>query len=85
MRVRNEAAKLLHRHGIRPGGSELDRLRRGRANIILLISEINTEVNKLVGKESGSRSELSQGELDNIDLNFSSIVEGAWSKLKNGN
>lgn len=85
MRVRNEAAKLLHRHGIRPGGSELDRLRRGRANIILLISEINTKVNELVGKESGNRNELSQGELDHIDSNFSSIVEKAWSKLKNGN
>lgn len=85
MRVRNEAAKLLHRHGIRPGGSELDCLRRGRANIILLISEINTKVNELVGKESGSRNELSQRELDHIDSNFLSIVEKAWSKLKNGN
>lgn len=85
MRVRNEAAKLLHRNGIRPGGSELDRLRRGRANIIILIAEINKKVNDLVGKESGNRSELSQGELDHIDSKFSSLVESAWRELKDGN
>ncbi|WP_455913287.1 DEAD/DEAH box helicase [Pseudomonas syringae] len=85
MRVRTEAARLLYLHGISPGGAELDRLRRGRLNLILLISEINKKVNDLVGKEAGSRNELSQAELDHIDLNFSSIVAAAWEKLKNGN
>lgn len=85
MRVRTEAARLLYLHGISPGGAELDRLRRGRLNLILLISEINKKVNDLVGKEAGSRNELSQAELDHIDLNFSSIVAAAWEQLKNGN
>lgn len=85
MRVRNEAAKLLQRHGIRPGGSELDRLRRGRQNLIILIAEINKKVNNLVGKDSGNRSELSQGELDQIDTNLPSLVASAWKELKDGN
>lgn len=85
MRVRTEAAKILHHHGIRPGGSELDKLRRGRPNIIVLKTAIDKKVNALVGRESGSRSEFSQAELGKIDSHFSSIIESAWSELNNGN
>lgn len=85
MRVRNEAAKLLQRNGIRPGGSELDKLRRGRQNLIIVIAEINKKVNGLVGKEAGNRSELSQAELDQIDSVFSSLVASAWKDIKDGN
>lgn len=84
MRVRNEAAKLLNRHGINPGGSELDRLRRGRPNLIMLKSAIDKKVNLSVGKESGNRSELTQAELDHIDTIFTSILENAWSELQHG-
>jgi len=84
MRVRNEAAKLLNRHGINPGGSELDRLRRGRPNLIMLKSAIDKKVNLSVGKESGNRSELTQAELDHINTIFTSILENAWSELQHG-
>lgn len=85
MRVRSESARILSRHGINPGGRELDKKRLGRQNLIILKTAIDKAVNTFVGKDTGSRSEFSQAELDLIDTNFSEIVSSAWEEIYNGN
>lgn len=85
MRVRSESARILSRHGINPGGRELDKKRLGRQNLIILKTAIDKAVNTFVGKDTGSRSEFSQAELDLIDTNFNEIVSSAWEEIYNGN
>ncbi|WP_282397360.1 DEAD/DEAH box helicase family protein [Pseudomonas sp. PS01298] len=85
MRVRNEAAKLLAQHGINPGGSELDSKHLGRPNLIVVKSAIDKKINISIGKSSGSRSEFSQLELDQINSNLAETINSAWSEIYNGN
>ncbi|WP_123573779.1 DEAD/DEAH box helicase [Pseudomonas chlororaphis] len=85
MRIRTESARILSRHGINPGGRELDKKRLGRQNLIILKSVIDKAVNSFVGKDAGNRSEFSQAELDLIDTNFDEIVSSAWREIYNGN
>ncbi len=84
MRVNAESARILKLHGVNPGGSDLDPLRRGRINWTLLKSNIDRHVNLHVGKAAKSRSDLSREELARIEDNFAEICESAWSELKNG-
>lgn len=85
MRVRNESAKLLSQHGINPGGSELDKKRLGRPNLIIVKAAIDKKINLSIGKPSGNRSEFSQAELDQINLNLTETINSAWSEIYNGN
>lgn len=85
MRVRTESAKLLKQHGINPGGSELDSKRLGRQNLIIVKAAIDKKINLSIGRSSGSRSEFSQPELDQINANLTETINSAWSEIYNGN
>ena len=84
MRVRTEAARILHERGINPGGRELDRQHLGRDNLITLKAAIDRQINAAVGRRSGQRHEFSRTELDQIDKEFDSIVAAAVSEVFNG-
>lgn len=85
MRVHNEVAKILSGKGINPTGYELDRKHLGRHNLIILKAAIDRQINAMVGKGSGKRSEFSRAELDKIDKSFNEIVKLAISEVFNVN
>ena len=85
MRVRTEAARILHERGLNPAGRELDRQHLGRDNLIVLKAAIDRQVNTAVGRTSGQRHEFSRVELDQIDAGFTEIVDAAVRGVFNGN
>ncbi|WP_439869665.1 DEAD/DEAH box helicase [Pseudomonas syringae] len=85
MRVRTESARLLKKHEINPGGSELDTKRLGRQNFIIVKAAIDKKINLSIGRPSRYRSELSQSELDQVTANLTEIINSAWSEIQNGN
>ncbi len=85
MRVKTEAARILHERKINPEGHELDRQRLNRTNLIVLKSTIDRRVNTAVGRKAGERSDLTQTQLDQIDGAFSTIVDEAVREVFDGN
>jgi superfamily II DNA or RNA helicase len=81
MRVRTEAARILHERGVNPEGRTLDRQRRGRSNLIVLKSAIDRQVNATVNRGTGQRTEFSRTELDQIDREFAAIVTRATQEV----
>jgi superfamily II DNA or RNA helicase len=81
MRVRTEAARILHERGVNPEGRNLDRQRRGRSNLIVLKSAIDRQVNATVSRGTGQRPDFSRTELDQIDREFAAIVLRATQEL----
>jgi hypothetical protein len=81
MRVRTEAARILHERGVNPEGRNLDRQRRGRSNLIVLKSAIDRQVNAAVNRGTGQRPEFSRPELDQIDREFAAIVKRATQEV----
>lgn len=84
MRVRTEAARILHQRGMNPEGRDLDRQRLGRSNLIVLKAAIDHQVNAAVGRNSGQRSEFSRAELEQVDAGFSDLVAAAVREVFNG-
>lgn len=85
MRVRTEAARILHERGLNPAGRELDRQHLGRDNLIVLKAAIDRQVNTAAGRSNGQRHEFSRAELDQIDAGFTEIVNAAVRVVFNGN
>jgi hypothetical protein len=84
MRVRTEAARILHDRGINPEGQDLDRKRLGRRNLIVVKTAIDRQVNAAVGRKVGERSDFTRPQLDEIDKDFVAIVERAVQEVFNG-
>lgn len=84
MRVRTEAARLLHQRGINPAGRELDVQRLGRDNLIVMKAAIDRQVNAAVGRTSRQRHELTRSQLDQIDAEFGAIVMAAEREVFDG-
>jgi len=84
MRVKTEAARILHERKINPEGRELDRQRLGRTNLITLKAAIDRQANTAVGRKAGERSEFSKPQLDQIEAEFVAIVERAVQEVFNG-
>ena len=85
VRVRTEAARILHERGLNPAGHELDRQRLGRDNLIVLKAAIDRKVNAAVGRASGQRHDFSRTELDKIEAGFTEFVDAAVLEVFNGN
>ncbi|VWX58805.1 DEAD/DEAH box helicase [Burkholderiales bacterium 8X] len=84
MRVRTEAARILHQRGMNPEGRDLDRKRLGRSNLIVLKAAIDRQVNAAVGHAGGKRSEFSRPELDKIEASFTDLVAAAVGEVFDG-
>jgi hypothetical protein len=83
MRVKTEAARILHERQINPEGHELDRQKLGRTNNITMKSAIDRHVATAVGRKPGQRSEYTQPQLDQIDAEFNAIVGRAVQEVFN--
>lgn len=83
MRVKTEAARILHDRKINPEAQDLDRQRLGRTNLIVLKSAIDRHANTAVGRNAGERSDFSRPQLDQIDKDFVVIVERAVQEVFN--
>ncbi len=81
MRVRTETRRILAERGINPEGRDLDRLRRGRTNFVVLKTAIDRQVNAAVGHQSRERHEFTRSELDQIESDFPRIVECAVQEI----
>ncbi len=76
-RVKTKAAEILADRGINPGGKDLDRLRLGKTNLVVMMSSLHRNVNETVGRKSGERDEFTRQQLDQIDAEWDIIVEKA--------
>ncbi len=84
MRVRTEAARILHERRINADGHDLDRQRLGRTNLIVMKAAIDRHVNTTVGRNTGERSEFTRQQLDQIDRDFVTTVEKAIKEVFSG-
>jgi superfamily II DNA or RNA helicase len=83
VRVKTEAARILHERKINPEGHELDRQKLGRTNLITLKAAIDRHVAAAVGRKLRERSEFTQPQLDQIDAQFDAIVGRAIQEVLN--
>jgi superfamily II DNA or RNA helicase len=81
MRIRTEAGRILGERGINAEGCDLDRQRLGRTNFVVLKSAIDRRVNAAVDRQSGERHEFTRPELNQIEENFSGILEDATQEV----
>ncbi len=81
MRIRTEAGRILAERDINPEGRDLDRQHLGRTNFVVLKSAIDRLVNTAVGRQSGERHEFTRPELDQIEENFSGILDDAVQEV----
>jgi superfamily II DNA or RNA helicase len=81
MRVKTEAARILHDRKINPEGHELDRQKLGRTNHLTLKTAIDRHVATAVGRKLGERSEYTKVQLDQIDAEFNTILENAVQEV----
>ena len=77
MRVRNETGRILGERGVNPEGHDFDRQRLGRTNFVVLKTAIDRQVNAAVGRQFRERHEFTRPEMDQIELDFTGIVERA--------
>lgn len=80
-RVKTSAMLIIKRLQLNPNGKNLDKSFR-LANLAYVISQLNSDINKVVGKKSGCRSELNIKELELIDSNYDSILLALEDRLK---
>jgi superfamily II DNA or RNA helicase len=80
-RTQSEVGRILGQRGVNPQGRELDRQRRGRTNYIVLKSAIDRQINSFIGIGTGTRSEVSQQQLDDANAEFSHIVARAEAEV----
>lgn len=84
MRVRTEVGRLLRERGVNPQSQSLDTKRLGRSNFVVLKAAIDQQVNQLVGRKPGERSEFSRPELDKIEEEFAACVARAVDEVFGG-
>lgn len=77
MRIRTETTRILRRRGVNPEGRELDRQHLQRNNFVVLKTAIDRQVNALVGKPPGQRSDFTRAELDQVNQEFERVVANA--------
>lgn len=80
-RVKTSAMLIIKRLQLNPNGKNLDKSFR-LANLAYVISQLHSDINKVVGKKSGCRSELNIKELELIDSNYDSILLALEDRLK---
>ena len=83
MRVKTEAARILHERKINPEGHDLDRQRLGRTNLIVMKAAIDRHVDKAVGRKTGERSDFTRPQLQEIDNNFAELLKQAIEEVFN--
>jgi len=81
--VKTHAARILSKHKINPNAKNLDKSFI-KTNLIYLISKINIQINNLVGKKSGQRSEFNIDELNLVDEKLPEILLLIDRDIENG-
>ena len=81
MRVRNEAARILRARGVNLEGHDLDRQRLGRSNFVVLKAAIDHSANDTVGRAARERHAFTKAELDQIESEFTVIVDRAVNEV----
>jgi len=84
MRIKTEAARILKQRGVNPEGQDLDRKRLGKTNLIVMKSAIDRQVNTAVDRKAGERDDLNRQQLDQIESNFTAMVELAVQEVFGG-
>jgi superfamily II DNA or RNA helicase len=83
-RIKTEVGRIFAARKINHQGHDLDRKRLNKTNFVVMKGAIDDEANRLVGRKSGERSELTQPELDKIEGDFAGIVERATKVVFDG-
>ena len=64
-----------------PEGKDLDLKTFTKTNLIVMKSAIDRRVNSAVGRRTGQRSEFTRQQLDQIDVEFTAIVDQAIQEV----
>ncbi len=80
-RVQTKVGRVLGQRGVNHQGRDLDRQRRGRTNFVVLKSAIDRQINTLLSVGAGTRSELSQQQLDDVNAQFDVLVARAVTEV----
>ncbi|NOH85151.1 DEAD/DEAH box helicase [Vibrio sp. 03-59-1] len=80
-RVKTSAMLIVKRLQLNPSGKGLDKSFR-LANLPYVISQINSDINMVVGKKSGCRADLNIGELELIESKYDAILIAVEDRLK---
>ncbi|WP_061236519.1 DEAD/DEAH box helicase [Leptospira santarosai] len=80
-RVEKTVEELLMQKNLSLDGYELDFKYQSKTNAMILQSEINRKINRLVKRKAGMRHEYSQSEFDLIETNFEGIVNSTKKKF----
>jgi superfamily II DNA or RNA helicase len=82
--IKTRAGKLVHEHGLNPGGRDLDTKHLGQSNWVVVKAAIDQQANTEVGRGPKERSELSQAEIDLITERLDGIVSTVEGELFGG-
>ena len=82
--IKTRAGKLVHEHGLNPGGRDLDTKHLGQSNWVVVKAAIDQQANTEVGRGPKERSELSQAEIDLITERLDGILSTVEDALFNG-
>ena len=80
-KVKTSAMTIIKRLDVNPNGKGLDKAFR-LTNLPYIISQINIDINQLVGKSSRSRSEFNIKELELIENKYDAILTAVESRMK---
>ena len=79
--VKNQVGMSLAQMGQNPGGQNLDTKHLGRTNFVVFKAALDKKLNVLVGQALGSRSELTQPELDKMKTELAATAEVVKQEL----
>lgn len=82
--VKIKAGEILAKRGINPRGFELDARRLGKENFVTVKSAIDRKCNELVGAAGGSRSDMTQDQLDQISESLDSVLRKVEEEIFRG-
>lgn len=83
-RIVNEVGRVLAERHLNPEGHDMDRARLDRTNFQVLKAAVDRQVNAVVERSSGERSELSREDLALVEAHFEDIVQRAVSEVIDG-
>ena len=80
-RVLNTVGRIIKERNLNPEGRDLDKNCLGRSNFVVIKSAIDRQINSAVERGSGKRHEFTRPQLEQIEENFSTIVERAIREI----
>lgn len=83
--IKTKSVQVLRKNKFNPEGHDLDKSRTGKSNFIVMKSTIDRHVNSFLGKEPGTRGDLSLNEVQSAISSLNEITKEAEAEVFHGN